>query len=838
MNKNYRNKILTLSVLATLLAGSTAFAATADHTVTKENDAKDPYTSITVNQNDTYNAGTFANLVAVADNDTDKSMNVCVTDGAQITVNNDGSNASKTIEAGVYSYLYGLNFDHAIKVKVNNNFDADNKNLKVTGGTTASGACSLAGTLNIPDGSTLEVTTTRNSKVKVQDITYGAMAFALTNDGKNIGEITLGKNVGIKTNITSNSNSLNTGIRTGGKASFGDNLNMNLTTLSKGTGTTRVNGIHVSNSGTLTGGKDAQIKLNVTSDNIDEARAVYAVTNSTATIGGLTNTMNINSADNVYRPEIASLMAANKAVINVNQGTNNVVKLEGDIVENDGKVNVNFNTADSYLQGNAVHQGTGTESGIKLNFSNGATWKPVYDNRYGTLNTSTTDFKNASATTDTLTEKATVNLDGGVIDLAWDNPERKDAYRTLNIDKVTGSSGKFVVNTNMAKGVSDKINLGSGSTLTSAAIAVKYDPYLSTHGLTAGSAVKGNLNVLGGAGAAKLAEVKGVSDTYNLYDYLPNFTRNSDGTWSLTNLAVDPHEKASSAVRIAGEDGLSLNSMWLAETNNMQARMGELRGSKPAKAGVWARYKNGKVEQADSSVQYNMFQGGIDKESKGAHEHTYRGFALSHANGNSEFNLGSGDLSETSLSLYQTGVKNNGFYYDVIAKAGKYNNDYDITNSANKSGGDYSTWSYGISGEIGMRKNLAHGLYVEPQAELILGHINGASYTTKTGMETNLDAQNKVISRLGLAVGKEFKGGNLYGRLSYYHDFSNGVQMDLAAGGNSMTYTPAMARNWGVLSLGGNIKAGKSCNVYGEVSKYLGQLSGRPSVNVGVRWSF
>jgi outer membrane autotransporter protein len=137
-----------------------------------------------------------------------------------------------------------------------------------------------------------------------------------------------------------------------------------------------------------------------------------------------------------------------------------------------------------------------------------------------------------------------------------------------------------------------------------------------------------------------------------------------------------------------------------------------------------------------------------------------------------------------------------------------------------------------------MRKNLGHGLYVEPQAELILGHINGASYTTKTGMETNLDAQNKIITVWVLAVGKEFKGGNIYGRISYYHDFSKGVNMDLAAGGNSMSYTPEMARNWGVLSLGGNVKAGKNCNVYGEVSKYVGQLSGRPTVNMGVRWTF
>jgi outer membrane autotransporter protein len=289
---------------------------------------------------------------------------------------------------------------------------------------------------------------------------------------------------------------------------------------------------------------------------------------------------------------------------------------------------------------------------------------------------------------------------------------------------------------------------------------------------------------------------------------------------------------------MAGEDGLSLNSMWLAETNNMQARMGELRATKPAKAGLWARWNNGKVEQADSSVQYNMLQGGIDKESKGAHERTYRGFAVSHATGSSDFALGSGDLSETSLSLYQTGIKNNGFYYDVIAKAGKYNNDYDITESANKSGGDYSTWSYGISGEVGVRKDLGHGVYVEPQAELILGHINGSSYTTDTGMNTDINSQNKAITRLGVAVGKEFKGGNIYGRASYYHDFSGGVNMDLAADGNSMSYSPDMAHNWGVLSLGGNIKAGKNCNVYGEVSKYVGQLSGRPTVNMGVRWTF
>ena len=211
---------------------------------------------------------------------------------------------------------------------------------------------------------------------------------------------------------------------------------------------------------------------------------------------------------------------------------------------------------------------------------------------------------------------------------------------------------------------------------------------------------------------------------------------------------------------------------------------------------------------------------------------------MSYAKGNGTYELGTGHVKETTLSLYQTGIKNDGRYYDVVLKAGKYMNDYDVTQTANPSSADYDTWAYSISGEMGKRFDLGQGLYVEPQAELILGRLNGADYTTSTGMNVSVDAQNKAITRLGLAFGKSYTRGSLYGKFSYYHDFGSGVNLNAADGGNSVGYSEDLARNWTELTIGGSAKLGKNANAYAEVSKYMGQLSSNVRYNIGARWSF
>ena len=556
---------------------------------------------------------------------------------------------------------------------------------------------------------------------------------------------------------------------------------------------------------------------------------------------------------------------------------NTTVQLEGGVLAvQGGTVNLTLDNSASYLQGNVYttsFEGRTIPAGtVNLVVANGATWRPVYDNRNGDFNNGTVnhapDYTVTENSIDTLTLK-----DGGIVDLTWDNPTRSSEFRTLEVKDLTGDGGVFKINADLANNKADSISVGEGSASTQAYIDVAYDPYFASETLSAGKSVTGTARVV--TASPTTMTFAGKQDSYNLYTYTPTLVNNGDGTWDLTALTIDS-AKTSGHVKTAGVDRLGLNSLFQFEINSLSRRLGELRDAatnenasgkvssatanasgkvssatanasgKTAGAtsdsdktsGIWARYYDGKLEQGDASLKVHLFQAGYDKSSIGASEKTYRGAALSYAKGDGTYALGTGDVKETTFSLYQTGIKDDGRYYDVVLKAGKYMNDYDVTQTANPSSADYDTWAYSISGEMGKRYDLGKGLYVEPQAELILGRLNGADYTTSTGMNVSVDAQNKAITRLGLAFGKSYTRGSLYGKFSYYHDFGSGVNLNAADGGNSVGYSEDLARNWTELTIGGSAKLGKNANAYAEVSKYMGQLSSNVRYNIGARWSF
>ena len=283
----------------------------------------------------------------------------------------------------------------------------------------------------------------------------------------------------------------------------------------------------------------------------------------------------------------------------------------------------------------------------------------------------------------------------------------------------------------------------------------------------------------------------------------------------------------------------ALNDLWLAETNNLQKRMGDLRATKPAETGAWIRYGHGELKAGTGSetrMKYNMMQGGYDVDRQVKDGTFYRGGALSYAKGSTNFGNGSGDLKEATFSLYQTWVGKSGHYYDIILKTGRYMNDYNalLNNNQTVSHGDYSTWAYSVSGEYGYRQQLGGGLYVEPQAELILGHVNGADYTVQ-GAKADLKATNHCITRLGAAYGKEFANGStLFGRASWFHEFGGSMSVAL----DDTSYSRDPARNWFELELGGSLKAADNCNIYSSLGKDLGDVKSDLKVDVGARWSF
>jgi len=568
----------------------------------------------------------------------------------------------------------------------------------------------------------------------------------------------------------------------------------------------------------------------------------------------------------------ASLYAEGNGTINVgtdgSQATGTNVQLEGDVqAASGGTVNLTLATAASYLQGNvftASKKTTGGDAGdagtVNLTVTNGAAWRPVYDNRYGSQNTvdmtntydedgnylSTNYTYNTPAQTATTTENSIGSLtlsDGGKVDLTWDNATRDPAAagRTLTIGALSGDGGIFKVNTNLAKNVADEITI-TNNAATNLGIDVAYDPALAVSGLGKDSSIIGNAKVLTVTSGTQ-PKVTGVADSYNTYDYLPTVVDNGDGTYAVTGLTItNVQNTVSRPMREARHQRMAMHNLWVnGELNNMEKRMGDLRAAEPAEAGIWARYEYNKLDKgSDANLKYNYFQLGYDKDFKGDTGTFYRGVAFSYAKGTGNYEVGTGDLKEGTMTLYQTWIGKSGNYYDIVAKAGKLLNDYNAVNTANPYTSDYHSWAYSIGGEVGKRFKKDNGFFVEPQFEFTLGRINGADYTTSTGMKVNVDAQNSAIARIGVAVGKEIKNvGSYYAKASYFHDFGGGLNLTASdSTTNPFSYGEDSAKNWCIFTLGGAVKASKNCNVFGELSKYTGELSNNVQVNVGARWSF
>ena len=188
------------------------------------------------------------------------------------------------------------------------------------------------------------------------------------------------------------------------------------------------------------------------------------------------------------------------------------------------------------------------------------------------------------------------------------------------------------------------------------------------------------------------------------------------------------------------------------------------------------------------------------------------------------------------MALYNTWLGNKGHYYDVILRQGHFSDDYHLTDMAGTfSSADYGVNATTLSGEYGYRKTYSGGRYLEPQAEIIYGHLSGTDYTTSTKWPVHVDAVNHFITRVGVAAGQTTNRGSYYFRTSYYHDFG-GAAGSVTFGDYS--YDRTALRDWAELTLGGDVKLAKNTQVYGELTKYLGDLTNNLNVNVGVRFSF
>ena len=528
--------------------------------------------------------------------------------------------------------------------------------------------------------------------------------------------------------------------------------------------------------------------------------------------------------------------------------THSDVQIEGDvaaIVENKSQTSqlkIALASKKSYLKGNLLTSLSGefgtlckNPGTIELELADGGTWYPVF-----------------GADTVTASENTTVKLDeGGVIDLAYTSLNTASStpvadytlrdYRTLKLGNLVADGGTFIVNTDIAEAEADKVVLHNVTDTNGKGVKVlvAYDPIVTTNIAKAESVNPveiitdesnnltkvegGEYQFSSGAHSYKTtAEISAITDD-------SGYKKWGLSSLSWVELGLSPTAKATRSVAKA------VGTAFLATTNTLQKRMGDLRNGAGSNMG-WVRFTRTNNYFDDIKMNGNQYQVGYDRLiSSDAVSKRYLGIAIDQYDGDNSFESGSSDVKSTTLGVYYTRMFESGHFYDFILRYGRVYGDwtsYDATLPTPTTKADFGVNTASVSAEYGYRWNIGRaGFYIEPQVELTAGYVSSGSNTTSAGDEVYMDSSRHFITRAGIAFGQRTKNFNYYFRGSYHHDFAGDTKVKFA-GEDITTESP---KNWFEATFGIGYVVKDSWYLYGEVSKLYRDINNSLNFNLGLR---
>lgn len=526
--------------------------------------------------------------------------------------------------------------------------------------------------------------------------------------------------------------------------------------------------------------------------------------------GSITATADNNDA------YVAAIHAQDDVVINVNQGTENKVVINGDVNNRgNGLINLTLNTESSAING-AIDDNSA--NGTNLMLANGAEWN----------NTDASNVTNVSMNGGIINQNTDEDIDienysgNGEINFAADNIDNNGVLDFNNTGDVTIGTAEASSVTNLSVNTNntvDTINIVKANENLNA-IANKF--YYTSHS-------DGNIT-----GSVKIAEGLITPEVSgDLLFYEDNSNGHTAGQGYVANV-----KQNSSTTTIDNIKNIAATAIvaWRQEDSTLSQRLGELRESDGGQ-GIWVRMSRGEFEyDGEYKNQYNFFQMGYDWAAGSWHY----GAAVSHNDGQTTYTHGDGENRSTSLSLYGTWLGDKGHYADIVLKQGRLSNDFDIYTEAGHTSGDYDAWGTSLSGEYGMKVDLDGGWYVTPQAQLTLMRIGGEDYTTNNGIKVNQDSLESAVGRVGFEVGKRISdSGSIYAKASLLHDFAGSADTYLSLNGLTNSYHQDIGDTWCEAGIGFNYKTSENSYVYADVVKTFGGDVETPwQWNAGMRWTF
>lgn len=295
------------------------------------------------------------------------------------------------------------------------------------------------------------------------------------------------------------------------------------------------------------------------------------------------------------------------------------------------------------------------------------------------------------------------------------------------------------------------------------------------------------------------------------------------------------------------ETVLAVNSLnyhtWRTENDKLLQRMGELRHNGEEEQGAWFRVKGSKIGyDGGFDNKYTTYELGYDTVTKRTDDVVrYQGAALSYVDGKSSYSSGSGDNHGKSIAFYNTEQYSKGHYLDLVFIISNMDNDFKVFDTkGNKITGEYENTGVSISAEYGRKNDLRNGWYIEPQAQVTLGYMGGASYETDNGIFVEQRGIKSALGRIGFNIGKQIGEKSIvYAKANLLHEFGGGYDVAMEADDGSLTVSNTYNDTWFEYGLGVAMATSKNSHVYFDVERSTGSDFYKYwQWNAGMRWNF
>ena len=493
--------------------------------------------------------------------------------------------------------------------------------------------------------------------------------------------------------------------------------------------------------------------------------------------------------------------------------------INGDLTaENNGYITAFVNNAGSSFTGKTtdahwqdVNTRDAGNKGIHLTLNDGSVWNDFdYDSTIQVLDTS----------------KAKVDM-------------QDDKFKGLSIGTLKGDKSTFNMDIDASTNTNNSDRLYIAGTHTG-------NHYITLNNVNA----DGNTD---GAAGTVLVSVKDEQGKFfandkegSLYwnkytlDMQDSATNGYTKDWYLKKVEFIPSKPTTSVDAVDATQRLAFAN-WVEDDKFMQ-RMGDLRYETNNEEGVWMRVKSGKYSGDGFSDRHTMYQLGYDDVVKENEKlKRYQGVAFSYNDGKNSFNRGSGKLKAKSIGFYSTDLHKKGHYLDLGFKI--YNADSDFTvfdTEGKKITGAFDNTGISLSAKYGRKKYIDEHWSIEPQAQLTLGYLGGARYTTSNGIHVSQSDPNSVLGRIGCNFMYDMDENNtVYLKANWLHQFAGNYGVTLTNGNDSLRIDNHDHDTWFEYGLGFACMTGKNNHLYADVERSTGgSLRKNWQWNAGMFWTF